>query len=447
MVSENRNLLKSLICIMVPLFVIVSLSSSVSFADEDFRADNAVVSLASDSKKSKKTKETDKTKKTRVVVSMGDSYSAGEGIYPFYGSRDSNVPELYDWLAHRSRLSWPGQLYLDNSKDLLLNHKATDPKGNKDSLQWYFVAVSGAEVRHIKERQNKKYSLYAEVGSEKTGIYMPAQEEILKKLKAEGIVPDYITMSMGGNDLGFESIVETAAMSSSYLKPCDLADSLTEATKHLDTTTSKDLYNAYNYINATSEIDGKQPCILIVGYPRLFDESGSFPFDKNEENMINSSVNYFNLVIQGIVKKCKDEGLNIEFVDVSEAFDTHGACSSVPWINSVLGTQSEDLDFDNPISSYSIHPNKTGAKDGYRYCVQKKINELEKLNAEPTPAAKNASPGSVFPMNCQTGFNFSLIPRFIERNKDPIIRLIVIIFIVIIAARVTFGKRKRKDKE
>ncbi|MBQ1392315.1 MAG: hypothetical protein IIY81_02020, partial [Lachnospiraceae bacterium] len=53
-----------------------------------------------------------------IVVSMGDSYSSGEGIEPFYGQKENDNPngkdlsrfakiDNDDWLAHRSMYSWP----------------------------------------------------------------------------------------------------------------------------------------------------------------------------------------------------------------------------------------------------------------------------------------------------------------------------------------------------
>ena len=57
---------------------------------------------------------------SQVIVSMGDSFSSGEGIPPFYGQMDENGKEKtlrekladQDWLAHRSMNSWGGQLEL-----------------------------------------------------------------------------------------------------------------------------------------------------------------------------------------------------------------------------------------------------------------------------------------------------------------------------------------------
>ena len=43
----------------------------------------------------------------KVIVSLGDSYSSGEGIEPFYGQEEEMEVKCQnpDWLAHRSEKS------------------------------------------------------------------------------------------------------------------------------------------------------------------------------------------------------------------------------------------------------------------------------------------------------------------------------------------------------
>ncbi len=56
-----------------------------------------------------------------VVVSMGDSYSACEGVSPFYGWGEGYANQ--DWLAHRSENSWPGQLAFPGLSGKLRDHR------------------------------------------------------------------------------------------------------------------------------------------------------------------------------------------------------------------------------------------------------------------------------------------------------------------------------------
>ena len=76
--------------------------------------------------------------------------------------------------------------------------------------------------------------------------------------------------------------------------------------------------------------------------------------------------------------------MNIHFVDVEEEFDKdggHQAYSSDPWINEIIfGAKNEDLDDMGFVSSYSIHPNASGA-EAYARCVNAKIEEIENEKA------------------------------------------------------------------
>ena len=82
-----------------------------------------------------------KTEGTPVVVSLGDSYSSGEGVEPFYG-QDKNRTKNQDWLAHRSTKSWPSMLSVNGIEGTLAD--------NKDE-NWFFVATSGATTDNLKK--------------------------------------------------------------------------------------------------------------------------------------------------------------------------------------------------------------------------------------------------------------------------------------------------------
>lgn len=97
-----------------------------------------------------------------IVVSLGDSYSSGEGIEKFYGQDEPTDKKVQnpDWLAHRSQNSWAGQLSVDGGVTTLSQHK--------DEGTWFFEAVSGAVTANLKDKaQIIKYSK----GNYKGGVY------------------------------------------------------------------------------------------------------------------------------------------------------------------------------------------------------------------------------------------------------------------------------------
>ena len=149
--------------------------------------------------------ENDKEDTRPIIVSLGDSYSSGEGIEPFYG-QDKDMKDKksdYDWLGHRSELAWGGMLTLPGVDN--------DMHANRGE-NWYFVAASGAETKHVTTdgKQEKKYNRDFQWGKE----YLPGQLDVF--YNTEGLDRydvDYVTLTMGGNDLGFSKIITEAVLS------------------------------------------------------------------------------------------------------------------------------------------------------------------------------------------------------------------------------------------
>lgn len=302
-----------------------------------------------------------------IVVSMGDSYSSGEGIEPFYDENLKNKEKVksHDWLAHRSEKSWPGMLEIPG-----LDGFTRDDR-NKN---WFFVASSGAETKHLKYEQDKKFSrgFVSQYGDT---AYLPAQLDVFDKFEKGAV--DYVTISIGGNDAGFASIVTTAFMKSTYLGSTDLSNELDNvwAKFYKDGGIRKDIYNAYKDIEKAA---GPQAQIIVAGYPRLLDENGKgMMISKKEAALINNNVTLFNKAIEDIVKQCQSEGMKICFVSVEEAFSDHGAYSNTPYIHKVYPLKSKDEELVNftKASAYSMHPTYDGAIE-YAKCVNEAIENL-----------------------------------------------------------------------
>ncbi len=341
-----------------------------------------------------------KANKKRIVVSMGDSYSSGEGIEDFYGY-DKAVSERVkdtDWLAHRSKNAWPGLLKL---KELPGNSQFRDYKVNNNianykedsEMDWYFIASSGAETKHIlNERQEKKYHQGSYEGTEK----LPKQIDILRDMKSQGDVPDYVTLTIGGNDAGFANIItESIVCGEGYGSANILRKqfALTWTKFYIKGGIRDNIKKVYKEIEKQTS---KETTIIVAGYPRLLSPLGHIgEFSLEECQIINENVSSFNNAIKGIVNECQNEGMNIVFVSVEDAFDGHGAYSKDEYLNGVVYTpQAQDLHdkfTKGGVSAYSMHPNKKGAQ-AYAACVQKVINEREGWKAtiptEPTPSAK-----------------------------------------------------------
>lgn len=327
-----------------------------------------------------------------IVVSLGDSYSSGEGIEPFYGQEKGIRDKVadYDWLAHRSTKSWPSLLEIPGVNGTLKNYRA-DYGATSGVCEWYFGAVSGAETKHFSsEQQVKKYAKDIEIMATQP-IYisgkvdLPYQIDVFREHNLQGKV-DYVTLSVGGNDVGFSDIVTTCVTNASWLhfgKTSKLEDTFTDLWAAFDIPNSDNdtkgrIKEVYQDIQ---EAAGSQAEIIVAGYPKLLDKNGKGAvINKQEATLVNSNVTKFNDKIEEIVNECRASGMNIHFVDVETEFDKdggHQAYSNNAWINKVmLGAKSEDIDDLSIASSYSIHPNEEGAK-AYARCVNAKIAEIE----------------------------------------------------------------------
>ena len=305
-----------------------------------------------------------------IIVSLGDSYSSGEGIEPFYGQFDEDIAQKInnpDWIAHRSQKAWPGMLKLPSIKGRMSDHR---------DQNWFFCAASGATTEHILNDYHKPYN--KDNGKYKGSYPLPQQRSAFDNLK--GKHTKYVTLTLGGNDADFEGIITTAVFSNSYLNPNGLSDKFNHTWQEFfrNNGIRDNLYHAYRNI---AEKAGSQAHIIVAGYPKLIDPAGSPPrgeiINKKEAALINENVTKFNQAIQSIVNTCQGEGMQISFVSVEEAFEGHGVYSKDPYIKDIhLGSSSEDCEDNLIASKYSMHPNEKGAH-AYAKCVQHRINELE----------------------------------------------------------------------
>lgn len=331
---------------------------------------------------------------TMIVVSIGDSYSSGEGIPAFYGQDKAWEDKIYDedWIAHRSTKSWPGMLEIPGVSGKLRDYNIK--QNNSSKCKWYFGAASGAETIHFKKENQRKdtYKRKSLFKTIKSTYYLPKQLDYVNKFKGD---VDYVTMTLGGNDVKFEDIITTCATGSTYLhfgsgklKIEKLFDSIWEG---FDATRAN-IMEVYTDVQSAA---GQQANIIVAGYPKLLDKTGKgVLISEKEATIVNQNVTKFNSRIQDIVNECKAQGMNIHFVDVEAEFDKdggHQAYSDDAWINDIiLLKQDEDLDQSGFGSAYSVHPNEKGA-EAYARCVNAKIREIE--NSKNRKAAvKSAAP-------------------------------------------------------
>lgn len=318
-----------------------------------------------------------------IVVSLGDSYSSGEGIEPFYGQTEALAEKVTnkDWLAHRSWNGWPSLLEIPGIGGTMSDYKYDQDiaEGNPYPLmydcEWYFVASSGAETKHFNSTKQIKTVRQKDVyDGKKHNEYLSKQLDIFKSIDD---TVDYVTLTVGGNDVGFVDVITKCATGSTYLGSKSLEKKTAKLWEEFDTTKAN---IKQVYVDIKNEA-GSQADIIVAGYPKLLDKDGKgFVISKSEATIINSNISKFNDEIESIVNECRNSGMKIHFVNVEMEFDKdngHQAYSDNEWINKImLGANAEDLDYKTIASEYSVHPNELGSQ-AYARCVNAKIREIE----------------------------------------------------------------------
>ena len=326
---------------------------------------------------------------SRVIVSMGDSYSAGEGLHDYYGSNPTyGRKDSQDFLSHRSENSWPAQLYCNSSKIKTM-------KDVKDD-DWFFVAMSGAITNNIvggknvtkddPEGNKYRYKDYLERYSLPTGqiVYVSTnrkeidlQIDVFDDKRLRGKEIDFVTMTIGGNDVDFAGIVQTL-IHPSCLYPNAIYDKITE-TYGILPEVAEDLKEVYLSV---AEKAGSQVHIIVAGYPQLLEPSGKGALiSANEAQVVNNAIVNFNRRIEATVKECSVlHNIRISFVPID--FSGHEIYSEDPWLYNyewiIKYDDISDFSFTNGtlVSSASFHPNPDGAAE-YARLVNNEIERIE----------------------------------------------------------------------
>ncbi|YAL83058.1 SGNH/GDSL hydrolase family protein [Dermacoccaceae bacterium W4C1] len=215
-------------------------------------------------------------------VALGDSYSAGTGTR-------AKVDDCY-----RSAYGYPA--LIAKSAGLDLNYQA----------------CSGATSSDLLAKQ---------VGALSTGT-------------------SYVTLTIGGNDVGFTSIL-TECAKPGWLSDCEGA--IAGGRKILTGSMPG------RYANVYSTITSKAPNAKVVatGYPHIFngeDCNAATFFSPEEEASLNSATTELNTL-----NRSKATAAGVTYVDAFSTFKGHAVCDDPEWLNGLS----------NPIEE-SYHPNRAG---------------------------------------------------------------------------------------
>jgi lysophospholipase L1-like esterase len=159
---------------------------------------------------------------------------------------------------------------------------------------------------------------------------------------------DLVTITIGGNDAGFASVLRTCTVGSSDSACVAAVDTAEEFAR---TELPGRLARTYAAIRGAAP----RAHVIVLGYPRLFEltPACSDPLAPNltRRTKLDEGADVINSVIYKTVVAQRGFG----FADVRDEFAGHGVCSADPWIN---GPSVPSF-----VGPY--HPNQRGYRDGY----------------------------------------------------------------------------------
>ena len=223
-------------------------------------------------------------------VALGDSYSSGVGTRSYLDDGTS---------CQRSVYAFPSLIAA--AKGYALN----------------FRACSGAKVSDVTNTQ----------------------------LSALSAGTGYVTISVGGNDAGFTSVITTCA-EPGWLSDCHGA--VSKAQSYLKNTLPGSLATLYSSIRAKAP----NAKVVVVGYPRLFngeDCNALTWFSPSDESLLNATADLRHSKLAAAAA-----ARGFAFANPTSAFIGHAVCGNPEWLNGLS----------NPISE-SYHPNRAGHSAGY----------------------------------------------------------------------------------
>lgn len=227
----------------------------------------------------------------QTYVAMGDSYSSGEGNPPYDLSQK----------CHRGSSAWPSLL-----PTAFNNYELTN------------VACSAAKTN----------ALHSSFKDERPQIEAMADHQ-----------PDLVTITIGGNDVGFSNVVRSCVLR----RDCD--SRVRRAINEIRQFTS-DVVSIYTQIKDAAPENAR---ILVIGYPRIFPRdhdvtTGCGWLKSNERELLNEAANVFD---QGLRQAAVDTG--IEYVSTLDVLEGHELCTEDSWMHPA-----------RPTGSASGHPTPAG---------------------------------------------------------------------------------------
>ena len=166
---------------------------------------------------------------------------------------------------------------------------------------------------------------------------------LTKQISAVTPATTLVTMTIGGNDIGFANLIYQCTLS-------DCSAALDSTRANLEATLGSRLDSVFQTVKADA---AQGATIVVLGYPHVFSGStcfGTLGISSTEETKANQLSDALDTVIA--THAAADL---VTYKSAIAAFTGHAVCSSSPWLNG--------LNLFNSTESY--HPNRAGHSSGY----------------------------------------------------------------------------------
>ncbi|MGN0065118.1 MAG: SGNH/GDSL hydrolase family protein [Nocardioides sp.] len=180
----------------------------------------------------------------------------------------------------------------------------------------------------------------------------------------------YVTISVGGNDAGFASVLTECALPG-WMSSCD--SKISTARTFINNTLPSRLSSLY------AQIRSKAPNakVVVVGYPRIFNGEDcnvlTF-FSPAEQSSLNATGDLLNTKLAAAAA-----AQGFTFSNPTSRFTGHAWCSSDAWLNGLKTNITE-----------SYHPNKAGHASGFTPLISPVLTGAS-LTVNPSLVAKAAA--------------------------------------------------------
>lgn len=275
-------------------------------------------------------------------LGMGDSFASGEGAYQYKAITDTDDNECH--------LSLRSYAYLIGAELNLNSYES--------------VACSGALLDDVMDFSNKypddpqaRGKKDEKFDKEVYESFYPGYREQINYI--DRLEPESITLSIGGNDIGFDDKLKACVMPGTcYESYEDRLETALEINNLFDRLVS-------NY----TEIKGLMPRnkIYIIGYPSIAAENGNCA---QNVRLNNDEIIFSNQLVRHLNKNIKAaaDKVGVFYVDVEDAFKGQRLCEASSFAIAINGLTAGDdtdvpfttIDLGGPIGNESYHPNAIG---------------------------------------------------------------------------------------